>query len=158
MFSQHAPAVFTVFVWNKGALSYPAWLMWLQENSLEHIYMQHQWENQHKQASFVLPWFVLRTPQRSACQAGMLQHGRNQFTFPGMIHHITPVLWTLLPKYPSLSHVICKQLCWEDYTAQNITVRCLPLMSVSFLDHSELLMTNNVLRWNHIFVLDNGEH
>lgn len=109
--------------------------------------------------SFLLPLFALCSPQKSTHQADTLQPSQNQFTFLGMIHHVIQALWTLLPTYPSLSHVISKQLCLgEDHTAQNISVRHLSHMFVSSLYHSELLMTNDVLRSNRILVLDNEEH
>lgn len=121
--------------------------------------MKHQWENQHKQAVLCCHYLSCTLHGRALAKEGVLQHSRNQFTFLGMIHHIARALWTLLPTYPSLSRVICRQLgLGEDHSARNISVRHLSLMFVSSLYHSELLMTNDVLRRNHIIVLDNEEH
>lgn len=89
------------------------------EESLEHIYMKHWWEEQHEQAVFVLPLFVLHTLWQSVCQAGMLQHSRPSLPLPYLMKSVyisgndsprCPGLPdTILPTYPSLSRVISKQ-------------------------------------------------
>lgn len=119
----------------------------------------------------VLPLFVLHTPQQCACQAGMLQHNKPSLT----VHHVmksvyisgndSPHRLGLPDTTPNISFAITRHLQatspalpWGNHAAQNISVRHLSLMFVSSSYHFELLMTNDVLKRNHIGALDNEEH
>lgn len=99
-------------------------------------------------------------PAHSLAQARTLQQNPNQFTFLRTIHHAIQALWSLLPNVSlpitclQRAHSLRGKIAPLKTSQQDIS----PFVFVSTSYHSEMLMTNDVLRRIHFSTFDSEEY
>lgn len=128
--------------------------------------MKHWWEDQHEQAVFCCNYLscTLRgsaPAKRARCNNATVSYvvksvyiagddSPRRLGLPDTTPNISPSISLVISEQP-LSSALGKSRCAKH-------LRKTSFMFMSALYHFELLMTNDVLKRNHISILDNEEH